>query len=30
MVYTIGAVVLIVAAVLVLRHVNRDPKGPGV
>ena len=30
MVYMIGAVVLIIAAVLVLRRVNRNPKSPGV
>jgi hypothetical protein len=28
MVYMIGAVVLIIAAVLVLRHVNRNPNRP--
>jgi len=30
MVYMIGAVVVIIVAVLVLRHINRDPKSPGV
>ena len=30
MIYTIGAVVIIIVAALVLRHVNRDPKSPGV
>ena len=30
MIYMIGAVVLIIAAVLVLRHINRNPNSPGV
>jgi hypothetical protein len=30
MVYAIGLVVIVIAAVLVLRHINRDPKSPGV
>jgi hypothetical protein len=29
MVYMIGGIVLIIVAILVLRHVNRDPKSPG-
>jgi hypothetical protein len=29
MVYATGAIVLIIAAVLVLRHINRDPNSPG-
>jgi hypothetical protein len=30
MVYAIGFVVIVIAAVLVLRHINRNPKSPGV
>ena len=30
MVYMIGGIVLIIVAILVPRHVNRDPNTPGV
>ena len=30
MVYAIGAVVIVIVAALVLRHINRDPRSPGV